>query len=65
MNKPVVGRVVSPNDPCPHGTTLGTCREAWCRGRIEDLDQPEYQTGAFVAPALQEPEKGSRHGKED
>jgi hypothetical protein len=26
----------APSARCPHGSTLGTCATAWCRGRLSD-----------------------------
>jgi hypothetical protein len=35
----VAGRPALPTAGCPHGATLGTCPELWCRSRTEDLDR--------------------------
>lgn len=52
----ISGRIVSPQDPCPHGSLLGECQDLWCRSRMEDLQQPEYRTGEFIAPPLTDKE---------
>jgi hypothetical protein len=53
----VSGRIVRPDDTCPHGSTLGECQQLWCRSRMEDLEQPEYKTGEYKAPPLTDGEK--------
>lgn len=53
----VRGRIVTAEDTCPHGSTFGECQKLWCRSRMEDLEQPEYRTGEYKAPLLEDGEK--------
>lgn len=46
----VTGRAALPTDICPHGVQLGDCAEAWCRNRVEDLANGEYEAKPLEAP---------------